>query len=104
MRIEYTFGLASVDVPRFSVDATEGLHKLFTLATLVLNVLCEKPRIDIVFHSQNPDDPQRKIQTFQKIVDSTPGGPSHSYQPGPSGSFGGTHYSWLSIQSSGGRG
>jgi hypothetical protein len=103
MRIEYTFGLASVDVPRFSIDATEGLHKLFTLATLVLNVLGEKRRVDVVFHSANPDDPRRKIETFQKILGSTPGSPQLAFQPGPGGSLGGTHYSWLSIQSSGGR-
>ncbi len=39
MRLEYGFELSGVEVPRFSVEAVEGIGKLFSLATLVLNVL-----------------------------------------------------------------
>ena len=44
MRLEYTFQLDEVAVPRFSVEAVEGIGKVFTLATLVLNVLDRRPR------------------------------------------------------------
>ena len=44
MRLEYTFKLDDVDVPRFSVEAVEGIGKVFTLASLVLNVLSTRPR------------------------------------------------------------
>ena len=39
LRLNYTFELSSVATPRFSVEAVEGIGKIFTLATLVLNVL-----------------------------------------------------------------
>ena len=50
MRLEYGFELSTVDMPRFSVEAVEGIGKLFTLATLVLNVLDVRPHVEIVFH------------------------------------------------------
>ena len=39
MRLEYKLELTQVAVPRFSVEAQEEIGKLFTLATLVFNVL-----------------------------------------------------------------
>ena len=60
MRIEYGFELSQVDVPRFSVEAVEGIGKLFTLATLVLNVIEIKPQVEIVFHGNNANDPEAK--------------------------------------------
>ena len=70
MRLEYTFELGDVGVPRFSVEATEGIGKLFTLATLALNVLDTRERVELVFHGLNPDDPSRKIEAFQRILSS----------------------------------
>ena len=102
MRIEYNFGLSGVEVPRFSVEATEGAHKLFTLATLVMNVMSERPRVDIVFHSANPDEPARKISIFQRILASAPELQAVEYTDGGSGSLGGLYFQWLSIRSSGG--
>jgi len=32
MRLEYGFELSKVEIPRFSVEAVEGIGKLFTLA------------------------------------------------------------------------
>ena len=32
MRLEYTFELSGCEVPRFSVEAVEGIGKLFTLS------------------------------------------------------------------------
>ena len=69
MRLEYTFAIDQVDVPRFSVEAVEGIGKVFTLATLVMNVLDVKPMVELVFHGLNPDDPGRKIDAFRCIVD-----------------------------------
>ncbi len=68
MRLEYRFELSDVDVPRFSVEAVEGIGKLFTLATLVLNVLASKERVEIVFHGLNPEDPTRKIEAFRQVL------------------------------------
>ena len=74
MRIEYAFELSQVDVPRFSVEAVEGIGKVFTLATLVLNVLDSKPRLELVFHGLNPEDPERKIVAFKEILGSCSAG------------------------------
>ena len=71
MRVNYVLELDDVGVPRFSVEAVEGIGKLFTLATLVLNVLDEKPDVEIVFHGLNPEDPERKIAAFQKIIETS---------------------------------
>ena len=100
MRIEYNFGLDQVDRPRFSVEATEGPHKLFTLATLVLNVVGPSSQVDIVFHSANPDEPHRKIQTFERILASAPHKPSLEFEEGDAGSLGGAYFRWLSIRPS----
>ena len=65
MRLDYSFELSKVEVPRFSVEAVEGIGKLFTLATLVLNVLESKAVVEIVFHGLNPEDPEAKIEAFR---------------------------------------
>ncbi len=68
MRLEFDFQLSDVEVPRFSVEAVEGIGKLFTLATLVLNVLDNKQKVEIVFHGLNPEDPESKFNAFKEIV------------------------------------
>lgn len=97
MRVDFRFGLDRVDVPRFSVEATEGPQKLFTLATLVLNVLHERPRVDVVFHSPNAEDLPKKISRFRTIVESAPDTSEHRYAEGKSGELGGIYFQWLSI-------
>jgi hypothetical protein len=72
MRLEYGFQLADCEVPFFAVEAVEGIGKLFTLATLVLNVLATKSKVEIVFHGINPEDPERKIEAFKQIATSAP--------------------------------
>jgi hypothetical protein len=72
MRLEYGFQLSECDVPRFAVEAVEGIGKLFTLGTLVLNVLATKKKVEIVFHGINPEDPERKIEAFKQIATSSP--------------------------------
>ena len=103
MRIEYNFGLDRVDLPVFSVEATEGANKLFTLATLVLNVLSSRGEVSLVFNSPNPDEPPRKIALFQQIMRQSPKKPDFEYEDGEAGSLGGVHFRWLNIRSSGGR-
>jgi hypothetical protein len=100
MRLEYGFELAECEIPRFAVEAVEGIGKLFTLATLVLNVLAVKQRVDIVFHGLNPEDPDRKINAFREIANSAPEGLELSFEPGQRGSVPGSssYYQWLSVR------
>lgn len=72
MRLEYGFQLNDCDVPRFAVESVEGIGKLFTLATLALNVLATRKHVEIVFHGINPEDPERKIEAFKQIATSAP--------------------------------
>ena len=102
MRLEYGFSLADCDVPRFAVEAVEGIGKLFTLATLVLNVLSTKQHVEIVFHGLNPEDPERKINAFREIANSAPTGSMLEYVSGASGSISGSssYFQWLTVISS----
>jgi hypothetical protein len=99
MRLEYGFELAQVEVPRFSVEAVEGIGKLFTLATLVLNVLETKPKVEIVFHGLNPEDPEAKIEAFKEITGSSEGGRSLRYEVGRGGRIPGSSSSfrWVTV-------
>ena len=101
MRLEYGFELSEVSVPRFSVEAVEGIGKLFTLATLVLNVLETKPKVEIVFHGLNPEDPAAKIEAFKEIVRSSEGGGSLRYELGKGGQIPGSSSSlrWMTVRS-----
>ena len=101
MRLEYTFHLAEVPVPRFSVEAVEGIGKLFTLATLVFNVLATRKRVEIVFHGLNPDDPGRKIDAFREILGTCDGmAPTLRFAPGRGGKIPGSssYYQWLVVE------
>jgi hypothetical protein len=99
MRLEYGIQLAEIEVPRFSVEAVEGIGKLFTLATLVLNVLETKPKVEIVFHGNNAEDPGRKIDAFREIVLSAGTAGGVLFEPGKSGRVpGSSSYSqWLIV-------
>ena len=99
MRLEYGFHIEQCDVPRFAVEAVEGIGKLFTLATLVLNVLSTKETVEIVFHGLNPEDPERKIQAFQEIASSAPSGRALTYKPGEAGRVPGSSssFQWLTV-------
>jgi len=100
MRLEYGFSLADCEVPRFAVEAVEGIGKLFTLSTLVLNVMSTKVQVEIVFHGLNPEDPERKILAFQEIASSSPSGPKLEYTSGDSGSVPGSssYFQWLTVR------
>ena len=100
MRLEYTFELAQVTVPRFSVEATEGIGKLFTLATLALNVLDARERVELVFHGLNPEDPARKIEAFRRILESAGAKRELDFDPGQGGSVPGSssYFQWMSVE------
>ena len=99
MRLEYGFELEECETPRFAVEAVEGIGKLFTLATLVLNVLATKDHVEIVFHGLNPEDPQRKIEAFREIASSAPTGPKLICDPGKSGQVpsSSSSFQWLTV-------
>jgi hypothetical protein len=99
MRIEYGFELSKVEVPRFSVEAVEGIGKLFTVATLVLNVLESKPKVEIVFHGLNPEDPEAKIEAFKEIISGSEGGQALRYDLGKGGRVPGSSSSfrWITV-------
>jgi hypothetical protein len=100
MRIEYTFQIDEVTVPRFAVEAVEGIGKMFTLSTLVLNVLDRRPKVELVFHGLNPDDPSRKIEAFKRIIDSAQAGLPLVYREGRGGSVPGSssYFQWLLVE------
>jgi hypothetical protein len=100
MRLEYTFELEQVEVPRFAVEAVEGIGKVFTLATLVLNVLDRKGRVELVFHGLNPEDPSRKIEAFKRIVESAQAAMRCQFREGKGGSVPGSssYYQWLIVE------
>ena len=99
MRLEYSFELSKVEVPRFSVEAVEGIGKLFTLATLVLNVLETKPKVRIVFHGLNPEDPESKIAAFKEIIAGSENNPEVRYELGRGGRIPGSSSSfrWITL-------
>ena len=101
MRLEYGFELSNVEVPRFSVEAVEGIGKLFTLAALILNVLETKDQVEIVFHGLNPEDPERKIGAFREILESAEAR-EVQFSVGRAGRVAGSssYYQWLMVSSS----
>ena len=101
MRLEYGFEISQVEVPRFSVEAVEGIGKLFTLATLVLNVLEVKPQVEIVFHGLNPEDPELKIEAFREICAGCERPTELKYRLGNGGCITGSSSSfrWVTVSS-----
>jgi hypothetical protein len=85
MRLEFSFELSDVKTPRFSVEAIEGIGKLFTLSTLVLNVLESRKQVEIVFHGPNPEDPEAKIEAFKRIAEASATGTALHYALGKGG-------------------
>ena len=100
MRVEYHFNLNDVDVPVFAVEAVEGIGKLFTLATLVLNVLENRPKVSLVFHGLNREDPARKFETFREILSGSGRGEGVHYELGQGAQLAGAsgYYQWVSCE------
>ncbi len=101
MRIEYNFALDNVAIPTFSVETTEGATKLFTLTTLVLNVLAERHQVDLIFHSPNQVDLPKKIDAFRQILHSAPHAPSFQLLEGKSGSIATSYFTWITLRPTG---
>ena len=99
MRLDYGFELSEIELPRFSVEVVEGIGKLFTLATLVLNVLETKPKVEIVFHGLNPGDPEAKIEAFKEIISGSETGAEIRYEFGKGGQIPGSSSSfrWITV-------
>lgn len=99
MRLEYNLEIDKIEMPRFSVEAVEGIGKMFTLATLVLNVLDTCRGVEIVFHGLNPEDPTRKIEGFKQIMESSPTAAAVTYTGGDSARVPGSssYFQWLTI-------
>ena len=99
MRLDYRIELENVEIPRFSVEAVEGIGKLFTLATLVLNVLDSKQEVEVVFHGLNPEDPGRKIDAFQNILCSSDTIGPVTFRTGSAGRVPGSssYFQWLGV-------
>jgi hypothetical protein len=99
MRLEYGFELSDVEVPSFAVEAIEGIGKLFTLATLLLNVLETKSKVEIVFHGLNPEDPEAKIAAFKEIASGSQSSGSFHYELGKGGHIAGSssYYRWVTV-------
>ena len=99
MRLEYGFELSNVGTPRFSVEAVEGIGKLFTLAALILNVFETKEQVEIVFHGLNPEDPETKIGAFKEIISGSEGGGDLKYRPGSGGRVPGSssYFRWIVV-------
>ena len=99
MRVEYNLEMSQVETPRFAVEALEGMGKLFSLATLVLNVLETKESVEIVFHGMSQDDPQRRIASFKAIVASCSAGSGVGYSDGQMGTVPGSSsaFCWLKV-------
>ncbi len=102
MRLEYKLDLDDIDVPRFAVEAVEGIGKLFSLAALVLNVLDTCKQVEIVFHGLNPEDPERKIAGFRQILESSSDDRTITFTPGQSGRVSGSSssFQWLTVSRS----
>ncbi len=101
MRLEYTFSISDVPIPRFAVESVEGIGKLFTLATLVLNVIAaQKLRVEIVFHGNNADDPSRKIAAFRDIIATSDAGAALRFTNGRGGTIPGSasYFQWLVVE------
>jgi hypothetical protein len=98
MRIDHHLDISEIEVPRFAVEAQERIGKLFTLATLVWNVLETKGSVEIVFHGLNREDPGRRIAAFKEIMSSLNAASTPSFEDGPEGHVG-EHYQWLLVAS-----
>jgi hypothetical protein len=100
MRLEYTFELSGVEVPCFSVEAVEGINKLFTLSALVLNVFATCEEVALVFHGVNPEDPDRKLGAFKTILETSPRTPKFVLTRGHSGRVpdSATYYQWVTLR------
>jgi len=65
----------------------------------VLNVLDSKPKVEIVFHGLNPDDPDAKIRAFQEIIGGSMTHPELRCDVGQGGHVAGSssYFRWVTL-------
>jgi hypothetical protein len=99
MRLEFGIEVTRIEIPRFAVEAVEGIGKLFSLAVLVLNVLDTHEKVEIVFHGLNPEDPERKIAGFRQILESSSDEKALRFESGNEGRVSGSSssFQWLTV-------
>ena len=99
MRVEYKLEMDQVETPTFAVESVEGIGKLFTLATLVINMLETKAAVEIVFHGLSREDPERRIKSFKSILATSSASSSLEYAEGASGEVPGSSsaFQWLRV-------
>ena len=99
MRIEYTLELDRIDMPYFSIEASEGIHKLFTLAATTFNLLETKDAISVSIHGGSAQDPERKAQSFKEIIEGwSPKDRNYVFERIKSGAIDNTYYLWFVIR------
>jgi hypothetical protein len=99
MRIEFKLELDRIAMPYFSIETSEGIHKLFTLAATVMNVLETKEAVCVTFHGGNNMDPGRKAKTLEQIIESgRQSDRQYVYEEMKSGSIDNTYHLWLLIR------
>ncbi|OGP81455.1 MAG: hypothetical protein A2Y95_07515 [Deltaproteobacteria bacterium RBG_13_65_10] len=99
MRIEFKLELERIETPYFSIETSEGINKIFTLAATVMNVLETKTSVCITFHGGNAQDPVRKAKTLEQIIESgRQADRRYVYEPMRSGTIDNTYHLWLLIR------
>jgi len=99
MRIEYKFELAEVETPYFSVDTSEGIHKLFTLAATLLNLLETKAAVCVTIHGGSAQDPERKAKALEQIIESgRQENRRYGFERVSSGCIENTYHLWILIR------
>ncbi|MDP3937571.1 MAG: hypothetical protein Q8R92_05480 [Deltaproteobacteria bacterium] len=99
MRIEYKLELDKIDMPYFSIDSSEGIHKLFTLSATLLNLLEAKESVCVTIHGGSAQDPERKAKALEQIIESgRQEDRRYGFERVRSGSIENTHYLWVTIR------
>jgi hypothetical protein len=99
MRIEHKLELDQVSMPYFSIETSEGMHKLFTLAATIMNLLESKEAVCISIHGGSAQDPSRKAKSLEQIVESgRQAGRRYAFERMNSGCIDNTHHLWLTLR------
>ena len=99
MRIEHKIELDKIETPYFSIDTSEGIHKLFTLAATMLNLLETKESVCVTIHGGSARDPERKAKALEQIIESgRREDRRYSFEQQNAGSIENTHHMWVTIR------
>lgn len=99
MRVEHKIELEKIEIPYFSVDTSEGIHKLFTLAATMLNLLETKESVCITIHGGSAQDPERKAKALEQIIESgRREDRRYAFERQSQGCIENTHHLWITIR------